>query len=100
MRLVLSGLLAMLATCSGAGSDAGNHARSCKVDADCIVVQTACCDHCNGGKLEAFHRDHADAKRAKDCERVPCRPEACEPITATASCNAGICTVLVMPQSE
>ena len=69
--------------------------RACDRDADCEVVQTACCDHCNGGKADAFAKGYAAAHRAKNCEGTACTMRACGP--AVAVCNAGQCAARIEP---
>jgi hypothetical protein len=64
---------------------------ACATNDDCVVVQTTCCDHCNGGKAEAFNKAHADAHKATGCESTMCTELACGP--AQASCEAGSCKV-------
>src|SRR4051812_5340143 len=71
----------------GATSEPGQTA--CTTDADCVVVETTCCDHCNGGKAEAFNKAFADAHKAKGCEETMCTQMACG--AATASCDSGTC---------
>jgi len=66
---------------------------ACTSDEDCVVVETQCCDHCNGGKAEAFHKDHAAAHKPTGCEEVVCTLMACGP--AKASCQAGQCTATI-----
>ncbi len=75
------------------GSDAGE--TSCTSDADCVVVETGCCDHCNGGKAEAFNTAFADAHKPTGCPDVACTEMACG--AATASCEAGTCKVTIEP---
>ncbi|MBM4345742.1 MAG: hypothetical protein FJ100_20400 [Deltaproteobacteria bacterium] len=79
-----------------AGSDGGGTPAawtSCKANADCVAVELACCDHCNGGKLGGFHKDHAAAAKAalgpSNCSGVACTEKACGP--AIAWCEAGAC---------
>ena len=75
----------------GAGSDGA--ATACKVDGDCVVVETACCDHCNGGKAMAFNKAAADAHRPTGCEATMCTEMACG--KAIAACASGVCTVTI-----
>lgn len=108
MRTVLVAASLVLAACSsgtrsatppanhgGTGGGSASGETSCSSDADCVVVETACCDHCNGGKAEAFNKAFADAHRATGCEDTACTLMACG--TATASCDAGTCKVAIQP---
>lgn len=67
-------------------------AATCSTDTDCVVVETACCDHCNGGKAEAFPKALA-ASHAPQCKETMCTQMACGP--ATAHCTSGRCTVSI-----
>lgn len=79
----------------GGGSGTEPSHTACSSDADCVVVETACCDHCNGGKAEAFHKDHAAAHKPTGCEQTACTMMACG--AATATCEAGSCKVTIAP---
>lgn len=79
---------------AGGGGTEPNHA-ACASSEDCVVVETKCCDHCNGGKAEAFNKAHADAHRPTGCEATACTELACG--KAMAKCEAGICTVTIGP---
>lgn len=68
---------------------------SCASDADCVVVETACCDHCNGGRAEAYNTASAAAHKPTGCEETVCTQMACG--AATASCDAGTCKVTIGP---
>ena len=70
---------------------------SCSSDADCVVVETACCDHCNGGKVEAYNTAFAAKHKPTGCEATVCTQMACG--AATASCDGGTCkvTIATMP---
>lgn len=68
---------------------------SCQSDVDCVVVETACCDHCNGGKAEAFNRAHADKHRPRNCEGVGCTRRGCG--AAVAVCENHTCEVKIQP---
>jgi hypothetical protein len=104
MRSLLSIGIA-LAACSSGSKPApspppGNGAAepshtSCSADADCIVVETACCDHCNGGKAEAFNVAFADQHKPANCEGTPCTKRGCG--DAFAKCEAGACIVTIAP---
>lgn len=95
--------LLVLAACSGnkapeptspPPAPSTSHA-SCTTDADCVIVQTACCDHCNGGKAEAFNVAFADQHKPTGCENTPCTDRGCGP--AIAKCEAGTCTATIGP---
>jgi len=69
--------------------------QGCSVDADCVAVEIACCDHCNGGTVVGIHRDHAAEVRktyAPDskCHDVACTEMACVEQPAPI-CRQGIC---------
>lgn len=68
---------------------------ACTGAADCVVVETACCDHCNGGKAEAFHKSFAASHRPTGCEGTACTAMACG--AAAARCDAGVCKVTIEP---
>lgn len=104
MRILLAAVLA--AACSsgtkaptpptntGSGTPTSEPAHTaCTADADCVVVETACCDHCNGGKAEAFNKAFAEAHKATGCEQTMCTQMACG--AATASCDAGTCKATI-----
>ncbi|NVB83921.1 MAG: hypothetical protein HOV81_36435 [Kofleriaceae bacterium] len=99
MRTLL--LTLVLAACSSgtkAPAPPTNQSSSdttCTTDSDCVVVETACCDHCNGGKAEAFNKAVADAHKPTSCENTTCTLMACG--AATASCDAGTCKVTIQP---
>lgn len=68
---------------------------ACSSDADCVVVETTCCDHCNGGRAEAYNVAFAAAHKPTGCEETVCTLMACG--AATASCDAGTCKVTIGP---
>ncbi|MEO8703616.1 MAG: hypothetical protein ABI867_26440 [Kofleriaceae bacterium] len=95
-------VMAIVAACSStpkAGGPSGETpppivgTGGCRVDADCAVVETKCCDHCNGGKAEAFLKAEADAHKATGCEATVCTEMACGP--ALAMCEQGACKVTI-----
>ncbi len=69
---------------------------SCVADADCVPVETECCDHCNGGGLVAVNRDHQDeadaALPADECLAVACTEMGCAP--GEAECRDGACAIV------
>jgi hypothetical protein len=91
-------LLAVLACSSNKSSKTvqgdPSTAAECKADTDCVVVETACCDHCNGGKAEAFPKSKPSSPAA-GCDEVACTEMACGP--ALPHCDAGKCTVKIGP---
>jgi len=91
MRTLL--VILVVAACSRGSSS--TRETSCSTDADCVVVETACCDHCNGGKAEAFNRAFADAHQPKGCDGTLCNQTGCG--EAVARCNAGTCAVTILP---
>jgi hypothetical protein len=108
MRMLFVAASLVLAACSsgtksatppsqpgGASGGGASGETSCSSDADCVIVETACCDHCNGGKAEAFNKAFADAHRPTGCENTACTLMACG--AATASCEAGACKVTIQP---
>jgi hypothetical protein len=66
-------------------------ALKCESDSDCVVVETQCCDHCNGGKALAFNKDNAAAKKPSGCEGKVCTMMACD--HAVAVCKDSQCRV-------
>jgi len=60
--------------------------RTCAVDEDCVIVELGCCDHCNGGRVDAVHRDRAEEIQMSfgdDCEEdEACTEMACAPMLA------------------
>jgi hypothetical protein len=98
-------LLVLLAACSGnkarvetpptGGSGTEPSHTSCSADTDCVIVETSCCDHCNGGKAEAFNVAFADQHKPTGCEQIACTEMACGP--AIAKCEAGRCTSTIGP---
>ena len=66
--------------------------RTCSADADCVLVETACCDHCNGGKAVAVNKSHMQdaAKLAPQCGPTMCTKRAC---ITRAACESGACVM-------
>jgi hypothetical protein len=66
--------------------------RACSTDADCVLVETACCDHCNGGKAVAVNKSHTgDAEKLRpQCGPTMCTKRAC---FTRAACESGACTL-------
>jgi hypothetical protein len=107
MRTQLLGFVLALAACSSGtkppstptntdpGAGSASSETSCTSDADCAVVETQCCDHCNGGKAAAFNKAFADAHKATGCEQTMCTEMACG--QAVASCQSGTCTATIAP---
>src|SRR5262245_43603877 len=44
---------------------------ACSVDADCVVVEIGCCNHCNGGRVIAVNKSASSAAVTKY------KPKAC-----------------------
>lgn len=68
---------------------------SCTADTDCVVVETQCCDHCNGGSAQAFNAAAADSHKPSGCEGTMCTELACG--KAIAKCESGTCKVSIAP---
>lgn len=54
----------------------------CDKNDDCVAVEVACCDHCNGGTAKAFNKAAASKHKPTGCEQQPCTRMACAPVTA------------------
>lgn len=82
---------------SGSGSAAApaTSETSCTADADCVAVETQCCDHCNGGKVLAFNSMSAATHKPTGCEQTACTELACG--QAVPKCEAGNCTISIAP---
>src|SRR5690349_15601975 len=68
-------------------------AAECKADDECVVVETGCCDHCNGGKAQAFPKGKEAGHGPTGCTDIACTEMACGP--ALPKCEAGKCTVKI-----
>jgi len=98
-------LVTLVAACSssnkpvteppGGGSAPAASHTSCTADADCVIVETACCDHCNGGSAQAFNVAFADQHKPANCDGTACTERGCG--QAIASCDAGTCKVTIAP---
>jgi hypothetical protein len=71
---------------------------TCSDTAECVVVETGCCDHCNGGALLAVNNRYSDAAmaafRQRECDdETSCTKMACE-YSYTPVCDAGTCARL------
>jgi len=92
------------ATPSNTGDHVFDERQGCSVDADCVVVEIECCDHCNGGTIVGVHRDSAAEIRrtytpASECQSIACTKMACvEP--PVAICRRDICGVRVGDREE
>lgn len=70
---------------------------ACEVADDCVAVELACCDACNGGEAVGVHKDHADEVLADsprgrgECEGTMCTEMGCA--EWVPSCEAGKCTI-------
>ena len=67
--------------------------QACEADEDCTVVELGCCDHCNGGRTTATHKDFAEEIKeimGDECEEDhACTLIGCAPVLAR--CNGGRC---------
>jgi len=80
----------------GEGFEKRDHeeADSCDADSDCVIVETKCCDHCNGGEAQAFNAASAKDHEPKDCGGwVVCTRMACSQVVA--SCQSHHCVAVV-----
>lgn len=68
---------------------------ACEADADCAVVETECCDHCNGGKVEAYRKEVAPSHKKAGCEQTMCTERGCG--AASAVCKDKVCAVVIAP---
>ncbi len=72
---------------------------ACGAGDECVALETACCDHCNGGKVVAVAKQHLAAAKAawaaQTCDSVACTEMACAP--ALATCVSAKCTVTSDP---
>jgi hypothetical protein len=66
--------------------------RSCKADTECVLVQTTCCDQCNGGKAVAVNKSRIqDAQKLRpQCQNTACTKRAC---MTRAACDNGACAL-------
>jgi hypothetical protein len=66
---------------------------ACEAAADCVVFETACCDHCNGGAVASVNAAFEAEARAQlvdtRCDGVSCSTRGCAPEVPT--CEAGRC---------
>ncbi len=82
---------------NGGGSVVGAEENSwfeCTADGDCVVVEMACCDHCNGGWVMSARKDKTDSVRARWGETcggsIACTERACLAPPAPV-CDQGTC---------
>lgn len=67
--------------------------RQCAANDECVLVETACCDHCNGGKAVVVNKAHqkdAEKLRAKCAPTTACTMRAC--LTRVA-CENALCVL-------
>lgn len=66
--------------------------RACSAADECKLVEVACCDHCNGGKVVSVNARHVpDAEKLRpQCGPTMCTKRAC---LTRASCESGACVV-------
>lgn len=69
--------------------------RACEADSDCAVIETECCDHCNGGKVEAYRKEVAPSHKKAGCEQTMCTERGCG--AASAVCKDKVCSVVIAP---
>lgn len=89
------------ASAPAAEPDASGVARSCAVDADCVLVAAGCCDCSNGGKNASVRVSGADAYRtalANRCGETMCTASismdpSCLP-GARARCQSSTCAIV------
>lgn len=100
MAAAFSLMMVVTIACSsnkgGKGGGTSNNtppASQCKADDDCVVIETGCCDHCNGGKAVAYPKSAGAPKREEPCTDRACTELACGP--ALPHCNAGKCEVKI-----
>jgi hypothetical protein len=82
-------------TLPGADVKPDSSHQACQTEGDCVVVEVACCDHCNGGQAEAFNKAHADSHRPQNCQNTACTRRGCG--AATAACVNNLCKVEIQP---
>jgi hypothetical protein len=72
--------------------------KTCKADAECALVETACCDHCNGGKAVAVNKAHVPdaAKLRPSCGATACTRRGC---MTRAACDKGACVLQALTAS-
>lgn len=68
---------------------------TCDRSDQCLAVEVACCDHCNGGAVKAFNKGSAAKHAPKDCEGARCTKMGCAP--ATVSCVDHRCVISSSP---
>ncbi len=70
---------------------------TCSESSECVVLETGCCDHCNGGALVSVNSKYSDAAmeafRQRSCENTACTKMACA-WSFTPVCDAGTCARL------
>ena len=83
---------------SGGGGDTpSTDPYACAADDDCVAVELACCDACNGGEQVGVNKAHVDEVKAAafeksgDCLDVACTEMACPP--PVPACEAGTCVL-------
>ena len=79
----------------GNGDEPTANPSGCQTKDDRVVVETQCCDHCNGGKAEAFNKAHADKYKPKDCGSTACTEMGCG--AAVAECVDSKCEAKIQP---
>jgi hypothetical protein len=65
--------------------------RTCTASNECTLVQTTCCDVCNGGKAVSVHTTHVkdvEQKYPRQCNQTVCTERGC---FLRAACESGRC---------
>lgn len=99
MRLIA---IAAIAACGGPSAPAAPSnaappppAGECRANEDCVIVETACCDHCNGGHRKSVPKTRAAAARPTSCASVACPQRACGADGLVPACINQRCTTLI-----
>ena len=77
---------------SPAQHDGPEDGKTCDADADCTIVETKCCDHCNGGEADAFNKTSAADHEPQACGNTACTRVGCAEVVA--SCENHRCVAI------
>jgi hypothetical protein len=99
MRIVVCAVVALVLSSSGLVGAENKGKPACKVDSDCALVPTDCCDCNNGGKQKAIlARDRASYERSRQgrctdtlCPAVVSQDPSCAAMAAV--CKEGRCSL-------